>query len=943
MKRRGSGGVGGGSGHGPSSGASSGRRRKREEDGEGETEGKLRIHLKRSCTNKRMMTQGNADLALTTDDWQKFQKLLASKTFAAHDTQRIKGENLTAEWAEKSGFREPVIVPDKAGTGLMMPDASFTVADVARIVGEEKQIRPIHVGEQANIDQSMSLAEFAEYFETCTKPGQAILNMISLEFSDTPMAELVRSPKLVRDMDWINRCWPDDRKRVGQFPKVQYYCLMSQGGSYTDFHVDFGGTSVWYHILQGKKEFLLVRPTQSNLELYEDWIRSPTQSQVFFGDLADICYRVVLNAGETLMIPSGWIHAVFTPKPSLVFGGNFLHSVNIPMQLKIDAIETRAKIQYKFRFPYFKELVFFVASWYVRALREQEAKGHVSRRGDAIESRSDGDADGEGVETAESAERTDAGAIAARAAATPRTPLHGAGSKLSPWEKEGLPSLIEACRQWLAEGGDSGSEGAGRGEKSVPEEWHAAATAAGCADLDEMLRELSLLASNLEQDQSETDWVWTKGSARTVHRVGEASLKKTAVPERLGFDNGGGNVDQHGAAKGSGGEGGGGEGIRVRSGTPPQTKTSPASVDSGGGAGSSTSMLTEKAGGSGGVGEGARKPGNPTDHKEAHTGPTIPRLKISIKPPSLRAARAGEMSLARNGVKASPTTGAEAEASVGGSGSTRKSLKLVLKRPSVASATASAPAPASRSTTVVGVGHQGGAPEADEGVGHKRSRRPTEKARWKQEVEEDLKSVFGSSSGGSDGNDNGEDSDGDDERGKVGSGTVAKDDDEEWTGESRVGKGRKRKGRPLGSRLRAIARLGDDAAAGDSAEDSADEYKPEAEDDEMLTEDHNLNLDDQDVRETKKARASSQRPAKDSAAASTGRAGNSGSGLAAGGGAGGGQGTGLGRFVSATKQEALRSKGLFKIAPQSKVQAPQAKKEKKPLTAKQKLLAKMRR
>ncbi len=45
--------------------------------------------------------------------------------------------------------------------------------------------------------------------------------------------------------------------------------------------------------------------------------------------------RVVLNAGETLMIPSGWIHAVFTPKPSLVFGGNFLHSLHIPMQLQV--------------------------------------------------------------------------------------------------------------------------------------------------------------------------------------------------------------------------------------------------------------------------------------------------------------------------------------------------------------------------------------------------------------------------------------------------------------------------------------------------------------------------------------------------------------------------------------------------------------------------------
>ena len=32
--------------------------------------------------------------------------------------------------------------------------------------------------------------------------------------------------------------------------QVQKYCLMSVKDSYTDFHVDFGGTSVWYHILR---------------------------------------------------------------------------------------------------------------------------------------------------------------------------------------------------------------------------------------------------------------------------------------------------------------------------------------------------------------------------------------------------------------------------------------------------------------------------------------------------------------------------------------------------------------------------------------------------------------------------------------------------------------------------------------------------------------------
>lgn len=62
-------------------------------------------------------------------------------------------------------------------------------------------------------------------------------------------------------MDWVDCVWPKHLKeqqtedKLGQmkYPKVQKYCLMSVKGCYTDFHVDFGGTSVWYHILKGSK------------------------------------------------------------------------------------------------------------------------------------------------------------------------------------------------------------------------------------------------------------------------------------------------------------------------------------------------------------------------------------------------------------------------------------------------------------------------------------------------------------------------------------------------------------------------------------------------------------------------------------------------------------------------------------------------------------------
>lgn len=70
------------------------------------------------------------------------------------------------------------------------------------------------------------------------------------------------------------------------------------------------------------------------MSLYEHWMASANQSETFFGDQVDACYRLSLAAGQTLFIPTGWIHAVYTSTDSMVFGGNFLHSFNIGLQLQ---------------------------------------------------------------------------------------------------------------------------------------------------------------------------------------------------------------------------------------------------------------------------------------------------------------------------------------------------------------------------------------------------------------------------------------------------------------------------------------------------------------------------------------------------------------------------------------------------------------------------------
>ena len=42
---------------------------------------------------------------------------------------------------------------------------------------------------------------------------------------------------------------------------------------------------------QGEKVFYLIRPTASNLSLYERWLSSSNQNETFFGDQVDRCYK----------------------------------------------------------------------------------------------------------------------------------------------------------------------------------------------------------------------------------------------------------------------------------------------------------------------------------------------------------------------------------------------------------------------------------------------------------------------------------------------------------------------------------------------------------------------------------------------------------------------------------------------------------------------------
>ena len=152
------------------------------------------------------------------------------------------------------------------------------------------------------------------------------------------------------------------------------YCLMGTKNSYSDWHIDLGGTSVWYHIHYGGKIFLLVKPTSNNLRLYTgslfhyeifliitryiEWenMDSDDKKRTPFLKYCERVGRPIareelckleLKPKDTVLIPAGWIHNVLTTTDSLVFGGNCLNTYCAEMQIKCRDVELKTNMPEK--------------------------------------------------------------------------------------------------------------------------------------------------------------------------------------------------------------------------------------------------------------------------------------------------------------------------------------------------------------------------------------------------------------------------------------------------------------------------------------------------------------------------------------------------------------------------------------------------------------------
>ncbi|BBN03429.1 protein MpCupin43 [Marchantia polymorpha subsp. ruderalis] len=272
-----------------------------------------------------------------------------------------------ADHVHTTGFRNPCVVRTSdvppSALGIRLPDGALTVERISDLVGRSRLINTIDVTTQSE-GPIYTMQEWVEYFAS-PSPRKPLLNVVSLDLANTALQAMVSAPDVVKELDLVDKAWPAS---VTPSPKVQLYTLMSGAGCFMDFHIDFGGSSVWYHVLSGRKVFLVIPPTRGNLMAFEEWASSDRQASVFFADRVSGCQKLELAPGDTLLLPGGWSHCVVTPMDSVVLGGNFLTGYNLSLQLEIWQMEERLKVKSKFRFPFYKELMWRSGAYYMEKL-----------------------------------------------------------------------------------------------------------------------------------------------------------------------------------------------------------------------------------------------------------------------------------------------------------------------------------------------------------------------------------------------------------------------------------------------------------------------------------------------------------------------------------------------------------------------------------------------
>ena len=122
----------------------------------------------------------------------------------------LTGRELRVEYFQRFGFTNPILVQRRDDLGLKVPHRDLTVDGIRSAVGSRRMVDVMDVRTQKT--RSMCMKDWCRYW--LSEPREEILNGVSLEYAKTRLDQQVTAPRIVRQIDWIEKAWPRHLKEL---------------------------------------------------------------------------------------------------------------------------------------------------------------------------------------------------------------------------------------------------------------------------------------------------------------------------------------------------------------------------------------------------------------------------------------------------------------------------------------------------------------------------------------------------------------------------------------------------------------------------------------------------------------------------------------------------------------------------------------------------------
>ena len=112
------------------------------------------------------------------------------------------------EFIQTSGFVEPFIVRGTAEIGFELPKEELTIQKIVDCLGVNHRVPVIDVEKQITLEEDWTLLEWSRYLSAPPEQRKRVYNVISLEISNTHLANKIKRPTLARELDLVDAVWP---------------------------------------------------------------------------------------------------------------------------------------------------------------------------------------------------------------------------------------------------------------------------------------------------------------------------------------------------------------------------------------------------------------------------------------------------------------------------------------------------------------------------------------------------------------------------------------------------------------------------------------------------------------------------------------------------------------------------------------------------------------